>query len=176
MSDRPGVVPDGCCTNEETVPGTLRTVTVRATGFALRHVRGRPYGEFPARQRDVPHSQGRRVPLSSRRNKDADTVRRTGADPVPADTAIPRLCRPPCREWSLSSPPSTLSRSGRPTASCTPPPVPGAMTLLSGRREGLRVMQALQQAAGALTTGDLTTPTTGISFERISELLARGTN
>lgn len=37
-------------------------------------------------------------------------------------------------------------------------------------------MQALQQATQALTAGDLTTATTGIGFDRISELLARGTN
>ncbi|WP_234329509.1 MULTISPECIES: isocitrate lyase/PEP mutase family protein [unclassified Streptomyces] len=37
-------------------------------------------------------------------------------------------------------------------------------------------MEALQQAIKALVTGDLTTVATGISFERISELLARGAN
>ncbi|GGJ70721.1 isocitrate lyase/PEP mutase family protein [Streptomyces brasiliensis] len=37
-------------------------------------------------------------------------------------------------------------------------------------------MAALEQATKALVAGDLTAATTGISFERISELLARGTN
>lgn len=37
-------------------------------------------------------------------------------------------------------------------------------------------MQALQQVAKALAAGDLTTATTGIGFDRIGELLARGTN
>ncbi|WP_438307113.1 isocitrate lyase/PEP mutase family protein (plasmid) [Streptomyces sp. HUAS TT11] len=37
-------------------------------------------------------------------------------------------------------------------------------------------MQALQQATQALVAGDLTAATTGIGFDRISELLARGTN
>ncbi|MER8162051.1 isocitrate lyase/phosphoenolpyruvate mutase family protein [Streptomyces sp. NPDC094472] len=37
-------------------------------------------------------------------------------------------------------------------------------------------MGALEQAAKALVTGDLTAATTGISFERISELLTRGKN
>lgn len=37
-------------------------------------------------------------------------------------------------------------------------------------------MQSLQQATQALVAGDLTAATTGIGFERISELLARGTN
>ncbi|MGW3826609.1 isocitrate lyase/PEP mutase family protein [Streptomyces sp. NPDC005071] len=37
-------------------------------------------------------------------------------------------------------------------------------------------MQALEQATKALVAGDLAPATTGISFERISDLLARGTN
>ncbi|MET8783803.1 isocitrate lyase/phosphoenolpyruvate mutase family protein [Streptomyces sp. NPDC004589] len=37
-------------------------------------------------------------------------------------------------------------------------------------------MQALHQATQALVAGDLTAATTGIGFDRISELLARGTN
>jgi 2-methylisocitrate lyase-like PEP mutase family enzyme len=37
-------------------------------------------------------------------------------------------------------------------------------------------MGALQQATKALVAGDLTTATTGISFERINDLLARGAN
>ncbi|MEU1415146.1 isocitrate lyase/phosphoenolpyruvate mutase family protein [Streptomyces sp. NPDC005731] len=37
-------------------------------------------------------------------------------------------------------------------------------------------MQALHQATKALVAGDLTAATTGIGFDRISELLARGTN
>jgi 2-methylisocitrate lyase-like PEP mutase family enzyme len=35
-------------------------------------------------------------------------------------------------------------------------------------------MKALEQATKALVAGDLTAATTGISFERIGELLARG--
>jgi 2-methylisocitrate lyase-like PEP mutase family enzyme len=37
-------------------------------------------------------------------------------------------------------------------------------------------MGALEQATKALVAGDLASATTGISFERISELLARGKN
>ncbi len=37
-------------------------------------------------------------------------------------------------------------------------------------------MEALEHAAKALVAGDLTSVTTGISFERIGDLLARGTN
>jgi len=37
-------------------------------------------------------------------------------------------------------------------------------------------MEALDQAIKALVAGDLASATTGISFERIGELLARGTN
>jgi 2-methylisocitrate lyase-like PEP mutase family enzyme len=37
-------------------------------------------------------------------------------------------------------------------------------------------MGALEQATKALVAGDLAPATTGISFERISELLARGKN
>ncbi|MCF1512373.1 isocitrate lyase/PEP mutase family protein [Streptomyces glomeratus] len=37
-------------------------------------------------------------------------------------------------------------------------------------------MEALQQATKALVAGDLTTATTGMSFERINDLLDRGTN
>jgi 2-methylisocitrate lyase-like PEP mutase family enzyme len=37
-------------------------------------------------------------------------------------------------------------------------------------------MEALEQATKALVAGDLAAATTGISFERISDLLARGTN
>jgi 2-methylisocitrate lyase-like PEP mutase family enzyme len=37
-------------------------------------------------------------------------------------------------------------------------------------------MGALEQATKALVAGDIASATTGISFERISELLARGKN
>ena len=37
-------------------------------------------------------------------------------------------------------------------------------------------MAALEQATKALVAGDLTAAATGISFERVSDLLARGTN
>jgi hypothetical protein len=37
-------------------------------------------------------------------------------------------------------------------------------------------MGALEQATKALVAGDLASATTGIGFERISELLARGKN
>ncbi|WP_220040032.1 hypothetical protein [Nonomuraea aridisoli] len=37
-------------------------------------------------------------------------------------------------------------------------------------------MEALEHATKALVTSDLTAATTGISFERVSDLRARGTN
>ena len=37
-------------------------------------------------------------------------------------------------------------------------------------------MGALEQATNALVAGDLASATTGMSFDRVSELLARGTN
>jgi 2-methylisocitrate lyase-like PEP mutase family enzyme len=40
----------------------------------------------------------------------------------------------------------------------------------------IHAMGALEQATKALVAGDLASATTGISFERIGELLARGKN
>jgi hypothetical protein len=37
-------------------------------------------------------------------------------------------------------------------------------------------MEALEQATTALVAGDLASAATGISFERVGELLARGEN
>ncbi|MEV0186082.1 isocitrate lyase/phosphoenolpyruvate mutase family protein [Streptomyces sp. NPDC050625] len=52
----------------------------------------------------------------------------------------------------------------------------GVKRISTGPALYTHAMQALEQATQALVAGDLTAATTGISFERISELLARGRN
>lgn len=101
MSDKPAVAPDGSCTNEETVSGTLRAVTDRATGFTSSHVHGRRVANF---QHDKETTRRRpsltgtsRAAISSRRSKEPGTVRRTGADLVLASTVPPSAAHPAAR-------------------------------------------------------------------------------
>ncbi|MFF0764231.1 hypothetical protein ACFYWH_29980 [Streptomyces sp. NPDC003737] len=131
MSDKPAVAPDGYCMNKETVFGTLRAVTARATGFTFSHAHGYRMANFRrgketslthggvlCRHKQPQAQEGQHRP--PHRGEPSPGQHR---DSVHLPPALPR-------EEPLIFIADTLT-VGTPCALMHPPSTPGAMTLLS---------------------------------------------